>query len=266
MSLRTAIAVTLSSLAMASLTLAAGAVTTTATAAPSIGGLSEVHELRSAGTAVVRPKVPTKRLVADRSRSYAFSSMLDGKPIRWNPCAPITWVSNTEMGPAGGLQVLRESVAKLASLTGTTWVYGGEVTAAAASPYLPATAGDYPPVLLGWTDAAGSDLLRGRSPGVLAVARTAWFGTDDRGVRAAATRAAVVAFDRTDKLPLRGSISWSAVAQHELGHVFGLEHVQDTSQLMSATLQPGLSDLQAGDRAGLAKLGRGAGCVTVPGA
>ena len=196
--------------------------------------------------------------------SYAFSASLDGQPIRWDPCAVIGWVSNTRHGPAGGLQVLRESVAKVAAVTGTTWRYDGEVADLAATAYLPTKAGAYPPVLLGWTDGASSDLLRGRAANVLGVTRTAWFGTDDgKGARSAATRAAVVALDRTDKLPLRGGSSWTAVTLHELAHAFGLDHVSDSSQLMASTLGRDTADLQAGDRAGLARLGRAAGCLTV---
>ena len=81
----------------------------------------------------------------------------------------------------------------------------------------------------------------------------------------AATRAAVIALDRTDALPLTGSTSWKTVALHEIAHALGLSHVSDKTQLM-ATVLPAVTDLQAGDQAGLQLLGRSSGCVTVPGA
>lgn len=201
------------------------------------------------------------------STSYAFTTVLDGSPVRWDPCTAIRWTANVSLGPAGGLDVLKDAVARVAAATGTTWEYAGTSAATPAGGYLPKTAqSSYPPVHIGWTDGASSDLLAGQTASVLGMTRTAWFGVQTAdGKKIAATRAAVVALDRTDSLPLTGATSWSTVALHELAHVMGLAHVADKTQLM-ATILPAITDLQAGDRAGLVKVGRTAGCVVVPGA
>lgn len=201
------------------------------------------------------------------STSYSFSTVLDGSPVRWDPCTPIRWTSNTSRGPAGGLDVLKSAVARVAALTGTTWEYVGATTTVPRAGYLPTRAqSSYPPVLIGWTDAASSDLLAGQTASVLGMTRTAWFGVQmPDGGKIAATRAAVIALDRTDGLPLTGATSWKSVALHEIAHAMGLGHVSDTTQLM-ATILPAVTDLQAGDQAGLQQLGRSSGCVTVPGA
>jgi hypothetical protein len=236
-----------------------------------IGHLSEADALWMPKPTTVPALAATSgpsgiKLAALTSSSYRFSSILDGAPVRWNPCQVIHWRSNAARGPVGGLSVLKAAVVRMATLTGTTWVYDGAVSTVPSTAYLPRTpTTSNKPVLIGWTDGTASDLLRSKPAQVLGMTRTVWFGVDDgKGHRAAATRGAVIALDRTDRLPLRGAQSWSATVLHELGHVMGLDHPADTRQLMAATL-PNVSDLQSGDRTGLTRLGRAAGCVTIPG-
>src|SRR4051794_25388611 len=76
-------------------------------------------------------------LVSTVSSAYKFSPLLDGQPVRWDPCTPIHWTSNTVRGPRGGLDVLKAAVARISTQTGTTWVYDGATTTAPSSSYLP---------------------------------------------------------------------------------------------------------------------------------
>lgn len=219
------------------------------------------------GTSGAAAAAGKQRAASSAAPGYAFASVLDGRPVRWNPCAPVRWTANLAGAPRGGLAVLKAAVARVAAASGTTWVYVGPTTTTPTSAVLPRTArSSYPPVVLGWTDARSSDLLRGQPKGVLAMTRTAWFGVrKPDGSAVAALRSAVVAFDRTKRLPLGGAVSWQAVALHELGHVMGLAHVGDRRQLMATVLPRTVADLQPGDRAGLVRVGRAAGCIHVPG-
>jgi hypothetical protein len=194
--------------------------------------------------------------------SWAFSSVVGGRPVRWNPCATFHWRANVMRAPVGGLDVLKAAVASIAAATGTTWVFDGTTTAAPASSWLPRTS-TVKPVLIGWTDGTTSDLLRYQAASVLGMTRTVWFGRVTSTGTIAATRGAVVALDRTNRLPLRGTGSWSAVALHELGHAMGLAHPHDSGELMNAILPTGLSGLQSGDRRGLYYLGRSQGCISL---
>ena len=270
--------------ALATAALALSALGVVAGVAPALAGAVSGGPATVAGTTgpdaafkrvgqITRSRTTTPATSANRtdtttaSTSYAFSTMLDGKPVRFDPCAPIRWTANTSRGPAGGLDVLKAAVARVASITGTTWEYVGTTTTAPTGSYLPSRAqSSYPPVLIGWADAGTSDLLAGQASTVLGMTRTAWFGVQmPDGSKIAATRAAVIALDRTDNLPLTGANSWKTVALHEVAHAMGLGHVTDRTQLMASVL-PAVTDLQAGDQAGLQRVGRAAGCVTVPGA
>jgi hypothetical protein len=253
---------------------ASGAATVAATpavAAHPIGHMSEADALWMPSPTTVPALAATSgptstfKPVALTASAYRFSSILDGQPVRWNPCQAIHWKANVARGPVGGLDVLKAAVGHIASVTGTSWVFDGTTATVPSTAYLPTTPSNTnKPVVIGWTDGTASDLLRGKPAQVLGMTRTVWFGVDDgMGHRAAATRAAVVALDRTDHLPLRGTQSWSATALHELGHVMGLDHPADSHQLMAATL-PNVSSYQSGDNTGLVRLGRTAGCVVIP--
>jgi hypothetical protein len=192
---------------------------------------------------------------------FKFSTLVAGKPVRWNPCAPIHWKYRSSGAPSGGWSVVKAAVARIATATGTTWAYDGSTTATPTSSWLPTSSSNIRPVLIGWTDASHSDLLRGQAAAVLGVTRTAYFGISQNGVTLAATKAAVIALDRTNRLPLTGSVSWTTTLQHELGHTMGLDHVSYSKELMYPVLQRGLTGLQSGDLAGLWRLGRHAGCI-----
>lgn len=194
---------------------------------------------------------------------FTFSTVVGGKAVRWNPCAPIHWRFRSSYAPAGGLNVVKAAVARVASLTGTRWVFDGTTTATPASSWLPTSTSNIRPVLIGWTDGAHSDLLRRQPAAVLGVTRTAYFGMTLNGVSVAETKAAVIALDRTNRLPLTGAVSWRSVVLHELGHAMGLNHVANPRELMYPVLQRTLTDLQYGDRRGLYYLGRAAGCINL---
>lgn len=245
--------------------------------------------LAVAGTAALAPPAPVRPDVSvhwseadglaagmatatTSTPTYRFTTVIAGKPVRWNPCEKIHW----KFSPAGmptwtradgtkvtGLQVIKSAIAKVALATGTTWVYDGTTTATPSSRWLPTSTSTIKPVLLGWTDGSRSDLLKGHPANTLAVARTAYFKTVVDGKTVAATKAMVIAFDRTNKLRPWGGQSWRSVALHELSHGMGLSHVGTTTQMMYPMLQTKYTELQSGDKAGLYKLGRSQGCINL---
>ena len=192
---------------------------------------------------------------------YKFSSIVSGKAVRWNPCAPIHYRIRSTYIPSGGTATIRSAISAISAATGIPFVYDGATTATPTSSWLPKTSTGIRPLLIGWTDGSHSDLLRNKPAAVLGVTRTAYFGISVDGATLAATKAAVIALDRTNKLPMTGSVSWKTTILHELGHAMGLDHVTNAKQLMYPVLQRNLYGLQSGDKAGLAKLGRSMGCI-----
>lgn len=193
--------------------------------------------------------------------TYKFSVVYNSKPVRWNPCQTIHWKFRSTGAPSGGLIMVKSAIARVAYLTGTRWHYDGLTTAVPTSRWLPTSTTSIRPVLIGWTDYRYSDLLKGQAASVLGVTRTAYFKATVDGQSLAATKAGVIALDRTNRLPMTGAVSWRSTMLHELAHMMGLDHVGTRSQMMYPVLQRSLTDLQSGDRTGLTKVGRNAGCL-----
>jgi len=262
MKIRTALAATAAALATAVAGTAAMA-PVAPTAAPAKPAVS-VHWSEPDGISAGMSTATTSTTL------YKFTTLVGGKPVRWNPCQRIHWKYN----PAGqpwwtrsdgtkysGLTVIKSAMAKVAAATGTVWVYDGTTTSVPTSKWLPTSVSTIRPVLIGWTDGKHSDLLSGQPASTLAVTRTAYFKTVLDGVTLAATKGMAIAFDRTNKLPGVGAQSWRSVALHELSHGMGLSHVGTTSQIMYPMLQTKYRELQSGDIAGLYKVGKAQGCI-----
>ena len=76
-----------------------------------------------------------------------------------------------------------------------------------------------------------------------------------------------VVFDTDQPALARGfgaGLSRGNLVLHELGHVVGLDHIGDRTQLMHASIhQDSPNGYAAGDLAGLARLGAREGCLNV---
>ena len=189
--------------------------------------------------------------------SYAFESQDAGcRPVRWNPCAPISYVVNAAGGPANAVALAQAAVDQVSRATGITFRFEG-TTDEAGDPQRPIVQGRYGqrfvPLLVAWVDAR----VMGGAAGLGGI------NFVDTG-RAPAQIVTGFAYVARSIISLGGDDLQTGVLLHELGHALGLDHADETLQVMNSVGDAGrpLTAYGDGDLAGLDRLGRAAGCLT----
>jgi hypothetical protein len=174
-------------------------------------------------------------------------------PVAWDPCRPIHYVVNPAGQPADGQQLIADAVARVSRATGLRFVADGpttEMPGKARDPYQPKRYGDrWAPVAIAWSDENSEPELAGYIAGVTSP-------------HAVVTRDGTVVYISGEVLLDReqlkdGGPEAEATVLHELGHLAGLGHVSDRTQIMFSEGSPGVTDYGDGDLRGLAALGRG---------
>ena len=254
---------------------AAGGVTAGApswSGGPPAGGLgSDIPAMPplESGTSDIWPPVPSDARPAPlgqpparatSSASYAFmATKPSGEPVRFDPCRPIHLVVNDASAPAHSEQLLREAAQAVSMATGLVLVIDGSTDEPPRDQRPPidvARYGDrWAPVLVAWTDPTAAPKLAGRVAG-MAGPVMAPYRTDDQMHWVSGS----VLLDGPtfhDILQRPGGFKDArAIVMHELAHLVGLTHVQDTNELM-AEEHSGRSSFGPGDMEGLRQLGGG---------
>ncbi len=191
-----------------------------------------------------------------RVGSYEFQqtqSKAEGTPVAFDPCRPIHWVYDPRGEPIDGRTAVQDGFRALAQATGLRFVFDGttaETPTRDRQAYQPDRydASRWAPVLVGWSDADGFRDLVGRVTG--ATRPDMVTQPDGRSVYVSG----VVVLDEDDlsvaAMPDRSVLQ--ATVLHELGHLVGLDHTTERSQLMFRATQPGVREYGAGDLQGLA--------------
>lgn len=176
----------------------------------------------------------------------------DNTPVTYSPCQALGYVVNDELAPPGSDRLLREAVAEVSALTGLQFNFEGPTRETPSGGVHARTRG---PILVAWTTPEQVSELAGRIAG-LGGSTAQWAGPGSVGhyvsgeVALDAPQLAAL-LQREDGQPLA-----RAIIMHELGHLVGLDHVNDGSQLMNRRNR-GMLQFGDGDRRGLALLGQG---------
>jgi hypothetical protein len=214
----------------------------------------------SAGVGEQRARVLPAAIAPPGSGGYKFLRNSSGELARYDPCRPIHYVVRDQNTPPGGDEAIQQAVAAVSKATGLKFIDDGATTETPdinRPAYEPARYGDrWAPVLIAWTNPTEVPRLKGDAGGL----GGSWSYSDGTG-HGSAYVSGHVYLDTAELQNLdqttHGDVTYKLVIEHELGHLVGLDHVDDPHQVMYPSAH-GLSGYSAGDLRGLAIAGSGA--------
>lgn len=190
--------------------------------------------------------------IPDGEGEYAFAATQPAgdEPVSWNPCRPIRYVVNPDGAPDDWEDLVADSVRVIEEASGFEFEDQGTSEDRDFDSRVDGL-GRPAPVLIGW---AGPDEVPRLSGDVAGLGGSTYLerGRQRTYVTGSIALDAGLYGDLEDD-PGGGDVM-RAILTHELGHVLGLDHVDDRGELMYSD-SVGQTELGPGDLEGLARLG-----------
>ena len=214
------------------------------------------------GPTIIRPSGP---IPPHGTGAYGYFSFFEGRPPYVSTCEPVPFVIRTQAAPADGARLVFDGLQQVADATGLSFEFKGytdEIYQFNQRKTRYAWENNRQALWMGWaTDAEVPDLGPKPTEGGYAVG-VGGPVTFDRPDGAQEIVGGGVVLRSGELYPIRlgaGETSGN-ILLHELGHSFGLDHVDSDAELMSPTLGPGSPNgFAGGDRTGLEGLQEGCG-------
>ncbi|MBT0769321.1 hypothetical protein KIH74_10345 [Kineosporia sp. J2-2] len=188
---------------------------------------------------------------------------------RWNPCQQaITWQVNMSGWPASKrsamLKQITAAVTKVSKVTGMTYRYAGTTTFTPRQENLVSAPADIVVAVINPKTTNFS--FTENSLGYGGVLWATWYGGDGEGAAVVRGYAVLIPAGMNKlKAGFGGGNTQGNVILHEMAHAAGLDHVRSKAQQMYPDLTAkSPNGYAAGDLQGLVKVGKKAGCITVP--
>ena len=192
-----------------------------------------------------------RRFVDDVRGTSTYAFVLDGpgnRPVGWNPCEPIHYVVNPDGAPDNWEDTVDKSIEEVEDASGFDFEFDGK-TNDRDFRQQPDPSSATRPVLIAWAGPDEVPKLEGKAVGI---------GGSTPAQQGARVRfvAGLVVLDRdaSEQMMFGGrSRAQELILAHELGHVLGLDHVDDPGELMNPQYV-GQDGFGEGDLEGLAIL------------
>lgn len=208
--------------------------------------------------------VPDERPAQSGPYRFLMTQSGDARPVAYDPCRPITVVVNERTMPTPATGVVDEAINAVSAITGFRFTMEGSTNEAPGeqrNAYQPDRYGErWAPVLISWTDPAESPGLGGNVAGLGGSVAVGSRDTTDGRDAELVYVTGIVQLDGPDLTRILerpdGRSHARAIVMHELGHLLGLDHVDDPAQLMYES-NLGQVDFADGDLTGLHELSVG---------